>query len=141
MRKNFKKLVVGSCALLLSVPSYLATAQNVNVWETKGDQSALFSQKNDLVMSSDLSGPTLTINESPSYQTIDGFGYALTEGSAEAINTLPAAAQTALLNELFDPNSGIGISALRISIGASDLSGSDYTYDENDNTSDRKSVV
>ncbi|MFA6582164.1 MAG: glycoside hydrolase family 30 beta sandwich domain-containing protein, partial [Paludibacter sp.] len=36
-------------------------------------------------------------------------------------------------NELFDKSTGLGISVLRISIGASDLSSSDYSYNETAN--------
>jgi glucosylceramidase len=139
--QSFHFIIKAIIILTIGIQGLKSTAQTVNVWVTKGDQSSMFSQKSDLPMSTDLSSPTITINEALSYQTIDGFGYALTEGSAEAINTLPAATQTSLLNELFDPVSGIGISALRISIGASDLSNSDYTYDENDNTTVLKKIL
>ncbi len=65
------------------------------------------------------------------YQTIDGFGFTLTGGSATLINSLKEPARTALLNELFSPDGdGIGLSYLRISIGASDLSQAAFTYDD-----------
>ncbi|MGC8802339.1 MAG: hypothetical protein ACP5PS_00985 [Bacteroidales bacterium] len=60
---------------------------------------------------------------------MDGFGFTLTEGSAEVISSLSSATQSTLLNELFSTN-GIGISVLRISIGASDMSSSSYSYQE-----------
>ncbi len=77
------------------------------------------------------SNATINIDTTQTYQTIDGFGYTLTGGSATLIYSLPADKRAALLKELFATDSTfIGISYLRISIGASDLSASPYTYDD-----------
>jgi glucosylceramidase len=63
---------------------------------------------------------------------MDGFGFALTGGSAQLINTkLIPSARAGLLNELFLPEgNGIGISYLRVSIGASDLDDHVFSYDD-----------
>lgn len=75
--------------------------------------------------------PFIDVDSATAYQTIDGFGYTLTSGSAEVINRLSAGAKTDLLNELFGNGANaIGVSYLRISIGASDLSSSVYSYDD-----------
>jgi glucosylceramidase len=77
------------------------------------------------------SNATINIDTSQTYQTIDGFGYTLTGGSATLLYSLPADKRAVLLNELFAADSNfIGISYLRISIGASDMSESPYTYDD-----------
>lgn len=75
--------------------------------------------------------PFIDIDTTSVMQSMEGFGYTLTSGSAEVINTLEAGAKASLLTELFgnDTNS-IGVSYLRISIGASDLSSSVYTYND-----------
>jgi len=74
---------------------------------------------------------TITVNGTTTYQTMDGFGYTLTGGSAIVINRMPTAARSALLNELFTRNyTSLGVSYLRLSIGASDLDPAPYTYDE-----------
>jgi glucosylceramidase len=58
------------------------------------------------------------------------FGFTLTGGSASLLNGL-GGNQANVLNELFGTGAGqIGISYLRISIGASDLSSSDFTYNQ-----------
>ena len=55
----------------------------------------------------------------------------MTGGSAMLISRLPAANRSALLRELFLPDGdGIGISFLRLSIGASDLSERCFTYND-----------
>jgi glucosylceramidase len=104
----------------------------VDFWLTKGDQTALL-QKQTAVLSfgtTSNSFPEITVDTTQKFQTVDGFGYTLTSGSASLINGL-GAGKAALLQELFGSSaSSIGISYLRISIGASDLSASVYTYDD-----------
>ena len=62
---------------------------------------------------------------------MDGFGYTLTGGSAYVINQLSPSVKDNLLKELFgkDINS-ISISYLRVSMGASDLDGAVYSYND-----------
>jgi len=74
---------------------------------------------------------TITVDTTQAYQSIDGFGFALTGGSADVINAMSPSARTDLLKELFSTDSAaIGISYLRVSIGASDLSASVFSYDD-----------
>lgn len=74
--------------------------------------------------------PDLIIDPAQKYQEIEGFGAALTGSSAYLINELSSGKKSSLLKELFDPNTGIGISYLRMSIGASDFSLQDFTYND-----------
>ena len=106
---------------------------DVAFWMTRADKYVLFQkQKVNLVFSSSSnSNPTIDVDTTQTYQTIDGFGFALTGGSATLINSLSDTKKEALLKELFSTDStAIGISYLRISIGASDLSAAPFTYDE-----------
>ncbi len=75
--------------------------------------------------------PLISINPSITFQTIDGFGNCLTGGSAALLSHMDAKLRHALLTELFafDQNN-IGISYLRISIGASDLDDRVFSYDD-----------
>jgi glucosylceramidase len=74
---------------------------------------------------------TIEVDENQIYQTIDGFGFTLTGGSAQSINTLNAQKRQELLQELFGKNdNSISISYLRISIGASDLNAAPFTYND-----------
>ncbi|HJT73198.1 MAG TPA: glycoside hydrolase family 30 beta sandwich domain-containing protein [Chitinophaga sp.] len=109
------------------------TTSDVAMWLTKADKSALLQkQKVSLIFKDTVNGnPTIKVDDSQSYQEIDGFGYCLTGGSATLINKLPAAEQDALLKELFLTDSNnIGVSYLRVSIGASDLSATPFTYND-----------
>lgn len=104
--------------------------ESVSIWTTTGSQSQLLQQQGNVTFGPDAgtAATTITVNEGTTYQTIDGFGYTLTQGSAKLISNLSATAQSALLNELFSPSSGIGISVVRIGVGATDLSDYSYTY-------------
>jgi glucosylceramidase len=106
---------------------------DVDFWLTKNDQSVLL-QKQSTVLSFGTtanSNSNIDVDTTQTYQTIDGFGFTLTGGSAFVINELNATDKANLLNELFGNSSGsIGISYLRLSIGASDLNASVFSYDD-----------
>ena len=75
--------------------------------------------------------PSIEVDETQTFQTIDGFGFTLTGGSAQGINKLNPQKRQELLQELFGKNdNSISISYLRISIGASDLNAAPFTYDD-----------
>lgn len=75
--------------------------------------------------------PVIEIVESETYQTIDGFGFTLTGGSALHIAKMEPGARTSLLTELFATDGkNIGISYLRLSIGASDLDEKTFSYND-----------
>lgn len=106
---------------------------DVAFWLTKGDKSALFKKQDVILNFSDQLNPwpNIAVDESQTFQGIDGFGYTLTGGSATLINQLPESRKAALLDELFRWDSThIGVSYLRISIGASDLSAATFSYDD-----------
>lgn len=76
-------------------------------------------------------GTLIEINEEVTFQSIDGFGYTLTGGSAQLIQGMSAAGRAALLQELFGTGTdAIGVSYLRLSMGASDLSPSVFSYND-----------
>jgi glucosylceramidase len=85
-----------------------------------------FFQKIDKPGSSG-SGDLLIVNPELTFQTMDGFGLALTGGSAQVIYRLEPVKRAALLQELFGKN---GMTVLRISVGASDLDSAVFSYEE-----------
>jgi glucosylceramidase len=106
---------------------------DVALWLTTADQLVLFQKQNIALNFSTATNnnPTIEVDATQTYQTIDGFGFALTGGSATVINGLRATEKDDLLKELFTTdNSNIGISYIRISIGASDLDAAPFTYDD-----------
>jgi glucosylceramidase len=73
--------------------------------------------------------PTIEIDDSQTFQPIEGFGFSLTGGSAYLLAGLHAAERADLLQELFAPTEeSVGLSCLRLTIGASDLGRKDFSY-------------
>ncbi|MFB3389403.1 glycoside hydrolase family 30 beta sandwich domain-containing protein [Flavobacterium sp. LAR06] len=111
----------------------VVVTNDVDFWLTKGDQSVLLAKQTGTLGFGTVSNTytNIEVNASQMHQTVDGFGYTLTGGSAEMINQLTASKKSALLKELFGTGeNSIGVSYLRISIGASDLNASPFTYDD-----------
>jgi glucosylceramidase len=76
-------------------------------------------------------GGRLTVRSGRLLQEIEGFGHSLTGGSAMLINAMESRARSALLEELFGTGPGqSGISYLRLSLGASDLSAEVFSYND-----------
>ena len=109
-----------------------AAGDTVQIWMTTGNKASLLTKQPSLAFKTGTNNnPTITVDGATTYQTMDGFGYTLTGGSAFLINRMPVASRDALLRELFTRNyTSLGVSYLRLSIGASDLSAAPFTYDE-----------
>lgn len=70
---------------------------------------------------------TLKLNPSEEFQTIDGFGAAITGATAYNLLKMSETNRHDFLTQTFSPTEGYGMSYVRIPIGASDFSLSDYT--------------
>ena len=117
-------------ALLLPVTSH---AQKVSTWLTTPDGSSLFAhQSAKLRLSSGTpTNAVIDIDDKQTFQSIDGFGYALTGGSAQLLMRMTPEKRASLLRELFTTDStNIGVSYLRVSIGSSDMNDHVFTYDD-----------
>ncbi|HVI06633.1 MAG TPA: glycoside hydrolase family 30 beta sandwich domain-containing protein [Sphingomicrobium sp.] len=109
-----------------------ASPPPAKVWLTTADET----QKLTLQRSQKAAGPALgteaiAIDTSRHFQKVHGFGAAMTDASAQLLSELPEARRKALMAELFGrgPN-GLGLSFTRLTVGASDFSTSDYSYDD-----------
>ncbi|HWV67359.1 glycoside hydrolase family 30 protein [Chitinophaga sp.] len=106
----------------------------VNYWITSGDQQSLLKQADiqPVFATANANGyTTIEVDTATTFQEVEGFGYTLTGGSAQLINAMSTTAKQQLLQELFGNTTGsIGISYLRISIGASDLNTMPFTYND-----------
>lgn len=117
--------------LLLSTAS--VHAQSVETWLTKPDKSVLFQKQTSQESFGKITNtnPSIYIDDTKRFQSMDGFGYTLTGGSATLIQGMKTADRQVLLQELFATDgNNIGVSYLRISIGASDLSDHAFSYDD-----------
>ena len=104
------------------------------VWLTTATRSKLLSRGTDVHFDSGTPPASMTsivVDEGTMYQEMVGFGAAITDASAWLIqNRLTAAQRDALLRELFGPSPGIGLSFTRLTMGASDFSLHQYSYDD-----------
>src|SRR5215208_6110300 len=114
-------VLAGGCVVRGRQP---VSAPVAEVWVTTGDQSMLLARGPDLpVRSGAPSAPiVIDVDETTSSQTMVGFGAALTDASALLINRLPAARRDTIMRELFGPEPGLGLSFVRVPMGASDFS-------------------
>lgn len=114
-------------------PDTTAATNDMELWVTAPNQSALIKKQNVVLSfkSTTAGNPVIDVDSAVSYQTVDGFGFTLTGGSATLIHNMDANSRAALLQELFGSgSSSIRVSYLRVSIGASDLSASAFSYDD-----------
>src|SRR5688500_18507941 len=107
---------------------------DIEYWLTTGNKTTLFQKiAEPIVFREETSGMSvITVDTTQQFQSIDGFGYSLTGGSAYLLHEkLTTSQRNELLRELFSTNdAGIGVSYLRISIGASDLDDHVFSYND-----------
>ncbi|MEG2100058.1 MAG: glycoside hydrolase family 30 beta sandwich domain-containing protein [Flavobacterium sp.] len=139
MKNINKKLQILLLLPLIAVQIKCGSSKNVvtnsgkaQSWITTTDETSKLKKQDDLVFSSATnSNQTIEVNPAQKFQTIEGFGFSLTGGSAQTILKLDKAKKEALLQELFSrKKDAIGLSYLRISIGASDLNEKVFSYDD-----------
>ena len=128
-------------ALLLAVSLSAACAPHrVQAYLTTPDRTKLLSREPDLrwrpaaevgVAPDVTATPAIRVDPSRAYQSMLGFGAALTDASAWVIwRELPPARRDSLLRDLFGPEPGAGFSFVRLDMGASDFAQHQYSYDD-----------
>lgn len=122
-------------AVLISLPIAIR-AQSIpdaQLWLTTVDRSALLSPQQALLHFTDAQPqlPAVEVNDMQQFQPIEGFGVALTGGSAELLMRMAPERRAALLKQIFTTEGdGIGVTYLRVSIGSSDMNDHVYSYDD-----------
>ena len=127
-------VVMSFMSLALSAP-VRASGQRVAVYLTTRDLKSTLARQPDLTFRAGTTSGAESVSVDPSvdYQTLTaGFGVAMTDTSAYELDTqLPAALRDEVMQKLFSPTGGIGLSFLRVPIGGSDyVVGNPYTYDD-----------
>ncbi|MBD5183046.1 MAG: glucosylceramidase [Bacteroidales bacterium] len=121
-----KKLCYFAAVATLVCTAACSEKKTVHVLTTTADRS------NDLAESTVGFGKTsdenvVTLDTAVSYQEMDGFGAAITGSAAYNLMHMSDSARTAFLTETFSPTKGYGMSYIRVCIGCSDFSLSEYT--------------
>ena len=129
----FRILVIAFIAL--NTKSLISQPGQIEAWITNPDRSSLFEKQPENISFTDRStgrgGSAIIIDDSHLMQTIDGFGFALTGGSAELLMKMSQGTRSEILKELFGTDGkNIGVSYLRLSIGASDLNSFVFSYND-----------
>src|SRR5690242_8091641 len=117
----------------VAVPSTLHAQKAAWWWLTTPDKSSLLQEQKDPLRftASAAKNQAIDVDDTQTFQTMDGFGFALTGGSAQLLMKMSPDKRAALLQELFtDKGNGIGVSYLRLSIGSSDMNDHVYSYDD-----------
>lgn len=111
----------------------MTKAQTVSVWLTTHDLSVALQPQASVTFNTDSGGGNpIIVDESQTYQQIEGFGASFTDSAGYLLNEVATpSARTNAMNNLFTRNGGgIGLSFLRNPMGASDLTRTDYSYDD-----------
>ena len=130
--KRLVALVMSAASVMGCATAPAAAPLSTGMWLTTADGTQKLAPQPLQHSSGPASGAeALTIDTSKRFQKVQGFGAAMTDASAEVISRLPPAKRHALMAELFGrANGGLGLSFTRITIGASDFSTHDYSYDD-----------
>ena len=105
---------------------------SAHVWVTTPDGADKLSDLGTVAFSgAPITAPTIVVDPTLSFQTMQGFGGAITDSSATVLYRLSPAVREATMRSLFDPVTGDGLDYLRQPIGASDfVTTAAYTYDD-----------
>lgn len=102
--------------------------ENVTMYVTTSSRSYDLSRQTvEFNSKASMSPSTITLAPAVAYQNVDGFGVAVTGSTCFNLMQMKQADRTAFLTETFSQDKGFGFSYVRISIGCSDFSLSEYT--------------
>ncbi|RXG31485.1 glycoside hydrolase family 30 protein [Leeuwenhoekiella palythoae] len=131
MRLNLFPYLFACFFIVLSCTKETNNSDEAILYLTSLDKKSLLEKQeiNAHTIDTSLIDKVIKVTDSVQYQIMDGFGYTLTGGSAMLIHKMSKSARSGLLNELFSKE-GLGVSYLRLSIGASDLDSAPFSYND-----------
>ena len=120
-------LVLAGCAAVQ--PGARAPAE---MWVTTADEAQKLAPQPMQPSLRPASGDeTVAIDTSRHFQKMHGFGAAMTDASAQLLSQLPEGQRKSVMAELFGRSpGGLGLSFTRLTVGASDFSTRQYSYDD-----------
>ena len=116
---------------LLLAFGFSAKGQTPSYWLTD-PKSGIFFEKQQ-VRNTTIGKPTekISLYTDSLYQSMDGFGFTLSQGSASHLLSMSDSARLSILNELFGSGENdIRISYLRLPVAASDLNAFPFSYND-----------
>jgi len=118
---------------------YQIAGPTVSVVQSTHDQTQLMAAQAATLFTDTTAGTNnVIVDEAQTYQTIEGFGAAFTDSAAYLLEQVePSSSQASTLSDLFTrTGNGIGLSFMRVPIGATDIARSIYSFDDNNGTVD-----
>jgi len=131
MRAALRTLISGILVLATACGPEAEPATPVLYRTTTDQQSLLRPETLAVQVDAPAASLRIVLDTAQTYQEMDGFGFSLTGGSALNLQRMSAPARAAILQELFGNGpDDIRVNYLRLSIGASDLDESPWSYDD-----------
>lgn len=135
MKKNFLLLLLASGGILFAQnrQQYNPSGKKLTVYTTAENTGLRISPSSQTFSFRELKQPTegevsIFVNPDQTFQSIMGFGGAITDAAAETFSKIPKNKQQEILTAYFDAEKGIGYTLARTTIHSSDFSSGSYTY-------------
>jgi glucosylceramidase len=116
---------------LLLAFGFSAKAQTPSFWLTDPKSGILFQKQTSPSVPTGEPTEEISLYTDSIYQSMDGFGFTLSQGSASHLLSMSDSARQSILQELFGSGeSDIRISYLRLAVAASDLNAFPFSYND-----------
>lgn len=110
------------------VQSRETPTEDITLFVTTNNRSQDFKkQTTSFVTGTNITSSTIKLEPATRFQTMDGFGAAVTGSTAFNLMKMTPENRTKFLKETFSPTEGMGHSYVRIAIGCSDFSLREYS--------------
>jgi len=116
---------------LLLAFGFSAKGQTPSFWLSDPKSGILFQKQSSTSATDEKPTEQISLFTDSLYQSMDGFGFTLSQGSASHLLSMSDSARQSILNELFGSGEDdIRISYLRLAVAASDLNAFPFSYND-----------
>lgn len=131
LRRVLYTVTAAAAAVTMATGPATAGPQTVHEWLTQPGVTTPTDARLSWQSPAASGATTVRLDPGVKFQSVSGFGAAITDSAAHVLYGLAPAARDEVMKNLFDPRAGAGISFLRQPIGASDFAvGQDYSFDD-----------
>lgn len=128
-----KSIITATAVFLMLIAQGSTVMAQVRSWTTTSDGKSLLARQKDAEfkpMANPRQAPII-VDDNQRYQQMEGFGFALTGGSAELLMKVSATERKNTIRQLFSRDeNGAGINYIRLTVGASDMNSFVFSYDD-----------
>jgi glucosylceramidase len=106
----------------------IPTGDVATIYTTTGSGAQLLNMsKAEVFTGNNMAPSTIILDPAQQYQTMDGFGFAITYSTCYNLLKMSAEDRAAFLKQTYSETEGYGVSYARISIGCNDFSSTEYS--------------